>query len=426
MSKVQIFLFWIEVEHHNPEGQEAGSLEEDDKMNNEEQETNIDQYSKIIKAIAESQKEPKQLEEKYKAKKAEIQGKLNEKQKENLGKPKENAFSLELQQELLNIPFETMIETVTDPDSKNLWQSMREEYNAITKELITAIMNAPLNNKQESPKSNPEVNKGNFEEEKKELIQKIASLEKENKKCFETIVKHSKALCTTPSIPKKEPQNNLNEQQDKSVSSPTEKKSLTLKQLKDLIVDIYEQKQFFDEKCTSNKLPKETMEQYLYTYLNKKYGLKNIVMEWASSVINGIKRYSFEDSDVALFARIMRNECDEGFRFVHGEVKTAMLDILKECLRKKMKLKPDKEIEKAANELQNGEIEEWQWMEVIKKMYNEEHCEILEQRIRDKSEVYRNSPQKIQPGKFSREAGIKKQENKGESLPFVEFQKVRN
>jgi len=29
----------------------------------------------------------------------------------------------------------------------------------------------------------------------------------------------------------------------------------------------------------------ETMEQFMYTYLNQKYGLKTLIVEWASGII---------------------------------------------------------------------------------------------------------------------------------------------
>lgn len=38
--------------------------------------------------------------------------------------------------------------------------------------------------------------------------------------------------------------------------------------MKDLINDIYLNKKKHDEKCLENKLARETMEQYMYTYLN--------------------------------------------------------------------------------------------------------------------------------------------------------------
>ena len=41
----------------------------------------------------------------------------------------------------------------------------------------------------------------------------------------------------------------------------------------------------------------------MYTFLNQKYGLKNLIIEWASAIINGIKKYSVEDNDVAVFGK---------------------------------------------------------------------------------------------------------------------------
>ena len=31
------------------------------------------------------------------------------------------------------------------------------------------------------------------------------------------------------------------------------------------------------------------MEQFMFTYLNQKYGLKNLIIEWAASIVNGVK-----------------------------------------------------------------------------------------------------------------------------------------
>lgn len=51
-------------------------------------------------------------------------------------------------------------------------------------------------------------------------------------------------------------------------------RSLTLKQLKDSIEEIYEAKLKFDQKNFDGRIPRETMHQYLFTHLNQKYGLK--------------------------------------------------------------------------------------------------------------------------------------------------------
>ncbi len=55
------------------------------------------------------------------------------------------------------------------------------------------------------------------------------------------------------------------------------------------------------------------MEQFMYTFLNQRYGLKPLIIEWVAAIINGIKTYLKEDHDVALFGKILKNECDEEF-----------------------------------------------------------------------------------------------------------------
>ena len=93
-------------------------------------------------------------------------------------------------------------------------------------------------------------------------------------------------------------------------------------------------------------MPRETMEQYMYTYLNQRYGLKNLIIEWAAAIINGIKTYLREDHDVALFGKILKNECDEEFRFIQMHVKDTLLSLLKVLLKDKHPFKSESEIQK--------------------------------------------------------------------------------
>lgn len=85
-----------------------------------------------------------------------------------------------------------------------------------------------------------------------------------------------------------------------------------------MIKEIYSSKELYDQKYLEAKLPRETMEQHMYTYLNQKYGLKRLIIEWATAIINGIKKFSKDENDVAVFGKILRNECDEEFRFVQN------------------------------------------------------------------------------------------------------------
>lgn len=54
----------------------------------------------------------------------------------------------------------------------------------------------------------------------------------------------------------------------------------------------------------------------MYTFLVQKYGLKSLIVEWATAVINSIKFYletfvsddlPICDPDVTLFAKILKN-----------------------------------------------------------------------------------------------------------------------
>jgi hypothetical protein len=119
------------------------------------------------------------------------------------------------------------------------------------------------------------------------------------------------------------------------IIGPTGARVLTKKMMKDTIEEIYQSKTLYDKKCAEAKLPRETMEQHMYTFLNQKYGLKvnykineNLIIEWASSIINGIKMYSAEDNDICVFGKILRNECEEEFRLVLQKVKNTITDLL--------------------------------------------------------------------------------------------------
>lgn len=219
-----------------------------------------------------------------------------------------------------------------------------------------------------------------FQQERNELMEEIAALREENSKYLDTIVRHSKEnaeqnlnnrfgslasqsqeyfwisisyLLTFLSFNSKgyelPPQkanydsfagNDTMQQGPVKVSNnvmnpanvyigQTAVRALTLKQMKDVIEEIYTSKAKYDQRCLEAKLPRETMEQHMYTYLNQKYGLKNLIIEWATAIINGIKKFSIEDNDVAVFGKILRNECDEEFRFVQGQVKVTISELLR-------------------------------------------------------------------------------------------------
>ncbi len=108
----------------------------------------------------------------------------------------------------------------------------------------------------------------------------------------------------------------------------------------------------------------------MYTFLNQRYGLKNLIIEWATAIINGIRRYSRGDHDVALFGKIMRNECDEEFRFIQLHVKETIVNLMKTYLKERYFNKSERDITRIMENIQNGAIDEWLWKRIIDKMYD--------------------------------------------------------
>lgn len=123
------------------------------------------------------------------------------------------------------------------------------------------------------------------------------------------------------------------------------------------------------------------MEQYMYTYLNQKYGLKNIIVEWAAAVINGLKTFLREDHDVTLFAKILKNECDEEFRFIQTHVKETLQSLLRTLLKEKHSFKSETDINRLQEQVLSGTVDEWIWRKIIEKMYDPRDFQILEARF---------------------------------------------
>jgi len=67
---------------------------------------------------------------------------------------------------------------------------------------------------------------------------------------------------------------NIKNKNSSSQVVPGGSKIITKKIIREVIDDIYNSKVAFDKRSSDNKVPKETMEEYMYTYLNQKYGLK--------------------------------------------------------------------------------------------------------------------------------------------------------
>jgi len=363
-----------------------------------------------------------------------------------------------------------------------------QKYQSENKKLINMVES--MENEINNLRRNNEQMRSRFEQDKTEFRDQIDSLEVENKKILDTLIKHSKGVISNmnnehhmkesnraaisdlsnnvpqgfsninasrayqkspPKIPKSKEftyskygagknrastSNGPGKRNYKATTlsgsiGHTQMRSLSLKQLKDLIADIYQQKIKYDQKNEENQIARETMEEYMYTYLNQKYGLKNLIIEWAAAIINGVKKYSKEDHAVSLFGKILRNECDEEFRFIQMHVQQTLSDLLRMLLKERFPNKTEQGISHLHDQIQNGFIEDAFWAQIIEKMYDEQDCYTLEETFRnviqDRHQSRFSGADKKRPSKrkMTREERLTIALQKdSEKLKYSEFQKA--
>ena len=234
--------------------------------------------------------------------------------------------------------------------------------------------------------------------DKAALEKRITQLETENTAMTEKVLKHAntitsaldtQSITTTPQVMlitnRKVASTTRSNQQSVYSSSGAVahhvQQGISLTTMKDIIADIYKSKQSYDKKCEEMKLPKETMEQHMYTYLNKKYGLKTLIIDWARNIINGIKTYSRKDSAVLLFGKIMRNEQEEEARFAIDKITASINDLLLYSFKSKYPFKSVDDINKMFKKKKSEELIEEEWKGIIYYIYEIEQAKELESKV---------------------------------------------
>ena len=156
---------------------------------------------------------------------------------------------------------------------------------------------------------------------------------------------------------------NANQKDLKTVIGPVSKRNFSIQSLLEIINDIYKSK-------TKNP-QKLTMEQYMYFYLNRKYGLKNLVIEYAGCIIQGIKEFAKKNSEILLFAKILRNELEEQEILIVNKLKETITEFLTFYYQNKFQYKSKVEIEQLVNKCKNGILIEEQWTNIVSFLFSE-------------------------------------------------------
>ena len=235
-----------------------------------------------------------------------------------------------------------------------------------------------FSNKIEKIKKELNKNLKVYNDEKEFYSNKIERLEIENKYMTEHLIKSGFNLSKKFEILNKENENKTNK---KNSIEFIKTKLISIKNMKEIINEIYNSKIEYDKKCIENKIPNITMELHMFNFFSKKYGLKNLVNEWIINIEMAIKIYSNEDNDINLFGKILRNEIDENEITFLNKLKSSINEYLQLCLINKYPLKSKKELNKLyLNKLENY-LNEDEWKIILYSIYSKEEGKIIERRI---------------------------------------------
>ncbi|GMH94408.1 hypothetical protein TL16_g12900 [Triparma laevis f. inornata] len=225
---------------------------------------------------------------------------------------------------------------------------------------------------------------------------------------------------------KKEESGGGNLQNTQLVEAEQTIRNLTLKQLLAFIEELYASKEKYDKKCAASKLPRETMEQHMYTFLNQRYGLRSLIVDNASAVIKAVNSFHLQENTVAVFGKILRNEIDEEFRFVQKQLKDTVMDLLRVHLKAKHVRKPDDFIHSLAENIEGGVIAVEEWTDIIQYMYNEDDATALGVMLADAARKYNGLRIKELKEAAKRQPRAKSgiDQDLNSKMPYADFVKV--
>jgi len=132
------------------------------------------------------------------------------------------------------------------------------------------------------------------------------------------------------------------------------------------------------------------MEEYMYTYLNQKYGLKNMVIEWATNIINGIRTFSKEDTEISLFGKILQNELEENCKLLIDNIKQNVNTIIMNILRVENPFKNEDELNTIKNNYIKTVIPPEKIQQIIETLFDEKGRMILFNKINAQIENKKN------------------------------------
>ena len=78
------------------------------------------------------------------------------------------------------------------------------------------------------------------------------------------------------------------------------------------------------------------MEQHLLAYLTTKYGVRQLITQWLTSILAAVEHFAPLDAQTALFGKVLRTEVEEEFEEAQHRVITTANSLLHSILQVSM------------------------------------------------------------------------------------------
>lgn len=168
-------------------------------------------------------------------------------------------------------------------------------------------------------------------------------------------------------------------------------RNLSLRQMRDLIDEVYASKAKHDKRAAEARQPRETLAVHLTTFLNNKYGLKMLIAEYAQACFDAIREYEDQDADVATFGCVLRNEVEEGFVEVQRQLKHTVHELLRVYLRGRLPQKSDAHISEILRKKVDGAstLSEDEWRTIVHYLYVDRDASHVATQIREACRKHR-------------------------------------
>ena len=194
---------------------------------------------------------------------------------------------------------------------------------------------------------------------------------KTNTSCFNSVnnhFKHSSSLTCSPC------HNKLSKSfmNSSNMNYYNSYRQLSQEGLLELIDEIYKSKANANRKNVSTGKPLDTMEQYMYIYLQNKYGLKNIITEVASAIISSIKEHAKVNNEIRLFGLILQNEIEEKSIQILNQIKKILNESLIMVIQLDNPYKTQNDIHAIATTTRKTFIQEDTWLKIISLVFQKD------------------------------------------------------